>query len=177
MHIRVVSYDADWPRQARAAIAELNTALPGLFRDIEHMGSTAVPDLPAKPIIDLMASVRDLDAAISREHTLAALGYFREDNGMSNRLFYPRTGASGQRTHHLHVVRAEDWDDQNERILRDFLRTHPGAAADYAALKQQLAVELSDPLEYTRRKTDLIQQLVDQARTDLGLPLVDVWEE
>ncbi|WP_280261919.1 GrpB family protein [Nocardia wallacei] len=177
MHIRVVPYDPEWPRRANAAIAELTTALPGLFREIEHLGSTSVPGLAAKPIIDLMAAVDDLDVAVDREHTLAALGYHRADNGMPDRLFYPRADGSGRRTHHLHVVRAAEWDDQNERILRDYLRTHPDAAAEYAALKQQLAAEVSDPDTYTRRKTDLIQRLVDAARTDLGLPLVPVWIE
>ncbi len=132
VRIRVVPYDSEWPRQARVAITELTDALPGLFPEIEHMGSTAVPGLAAKPI-------------------------------------------AGQRTHHLHVVRTADWDGQNERILRDYLRGHPAAAADYAALKQALAEEISDPELYTRRKTDLIQQLVDAARAELSLPLVPVW--
>ncbi|MBB5914723.1 GrpB-like predicted nucleotidyltransferase (UPF0157 family) [Nocardia transvalensis] len=177
MHIRVVPYDSEWPRHARTAMTDITAALPGHFHDIEHIGSTAVPGLAAKPIIDLMASVRDLDVTVDREHILAALGYHREDNGMRGRLFYPRADASGRSTHHLHVVRVEDWDGQNERILRDYLRTHPDAAAEYGALKRQLAAEISDMNHYTRRKTDLVQTLVDAARTDLGLPLVEVWEE
>ncbi|MFJ1460015.1 GrpB family protein [Nocardia sp. N2S4-5] len=175
MRIRVVPHDSEWPRQARVAITELTDALPGLFPEIEHMGSTAVPGLAAKPIIDLMAAAHDLDAVADRADVLAALGYRREQNGMRDRLFYPRIDAAGQRTHHLHVVRTADWDGQNERILRDYLRDHPAAAADYAALKQALAEEISDPELYTRRKTDLIQRLVDAARAELGLPLVPVW--
>ncbi|MBF6327412.1 GrpB family protein [Nocardia transvalensis] len=175
MSIIVVPYDPDWPRHAQAAITELTTALPGLFLDIEHMGSTSVPGLAAKPVIDLMASVSDLDEVVAREDNLAWLGYRREENGMSGRLFYPRDDATGQRTHHLHIVPAAEWDDQNERILRDHLLANPAAAAEYAALKQRLATETSDPLEYTRRKTDLIQRLVDVARAERGLPLVPVW--
>lgn len=175
MPIEISDYDPSWPASAERASDELRTALPGLFHAIEHIGSTSVPGLAAKPIIDLMASVTDLDAVTARDDVLRAHGYVLTDVGMTGRLFYPRD-TDGVRTHHLHVVTADTWDTRNERLLRDHLRTHPADAERYAALKRKLAAD-HDADGYTRAKTELVQELVDRARTDRGLPLVSVWED
>ncbi|WP_053206388.1 GrpB family protein [Jiangella muralis] len=175
MVIEVREYDPAWPALAEAAADELRAALPGIFQELEHIGSTSVPGLAAKPIIDLMASVPALDAVTAREDALRALGYRRLDTGMTGRLFYPRDDA-GRRTHHLHVVTADTWDTRNERLLRDYLRAHPDAADRYGALKRDLATRTEDSDEYTRAKTALVQELVDAARAGRGLPSVSVWE-
>lgn len=174
MAIRIQDYDDQWPALAEAARRELTDALPGAFADIEHIGSTAVPGLAAKPVIDLMAAVADLDGIVRQEATLAALGYQRYETGMPNRLFYRRE-RDGRATHHLHVVTVETWPTRNERLLRDYLREHPRDAARYGQLKRLVVEKDSD--SYTRAKTAVIQELTDRARTELGLPLVPVWEE
>ncbi|NBE94924.1 MULTISPECIES: GrpB family protein [unclassified Nonomuraea] len=88
-----------------------------------------------------------------------------------------RRCASGQRGHHVHVVRADTWETRNERLLRDHPRSDPRAASEYAALKRHLAACDMDAAAYTRARTDLIQPLVDEARQARGLPRVPVWEE
>ncbi len=175
MPIEVVAYDARWPALADAARDELLTALPGVFVEIEHIGSTSVPGLAAKPIIDLMAAAGSLPGVTEQDSTLRTLGYERHETGMPGRLFY-RRGRAGRRTHQLHVVTVDSWLTRNERFLRDYLRTHPADAARYGALKQTLSSAHSDSLAYTRAKTDLIQDLTDRARAELGLPPVPVWE-
>jgi GrpB-like predicted nucleotidyltransferase (UPF0157 family) len=95
---------------------------------------------------------------------------------MRNRLFY-RRDTNGVRSHHLHVIPAEDWDSRNERLLRDHLLAHPDAAAEYADLKRGLAATATDGLVYTKGKTALIQRLVDRERAARGLPRSDVWED
>jgi GrpB-like predicted nucleotidyltransferase (UPF0157 family) len=172
----VRAYDPAWPGRARQACDELRAALPGVFLEIEHVGSTAVPGLAAKPVIDLMASASTLEVMAPHTETLAGMGYRLLPGVMPNRLFYPRDDAAGRRTHHLHVVGADTWETRNERILRDYLLTHPEAAARYGALKEELAGRLGVGDEYTKAKTALIQELVDAARTEQGLPLVNVWE-
>jgi GrpB-like predicted nucleotidyltransferase (UPF0157 family) len=172
--IEVAEYDETWPVRAAAAGAEL-TAL-GLFAAVEHIGSTSVPGLAAKPVIDLMAAAADLDAVAAREDALAGLGYHRFETGMPGRLFYYRD-KDGQRDCQLHVVPSGTWDTRNERLLRDHLRDHPGDARRYAELKQRLAAEHTDGTAYTKAKTELIQELTDRARADRGLPPVPVWEE
>lgn len=176
MAIEVRDYDAGWPRLAEAARRELSAALPGAFVAIEHIGSTAVPGLAAKPVIDLMVATPELSIVVDQEAALAALGYQRYETGMLDRLFYARDD-NGRRSHHLHVVTVDTWPSRNERLLRDYLRHHPDGAARYAALKRQLQRASPDADAYTRAKTDLIQELTDHARTELGLPLVPVWPQ
>ncbi len=173
--IEVVAYDARWPAMADSAREELLHALPGVLVEVEHIGSTSVPGLAAKPIIDLMAATGSLSGVTAQDEALRTLGYERHDTGMPGRLFYRRDRA-GRRTHQLHVVTADSWPTRNERILRDHLRDHPADAARYGALKRSLSSEHSDSLAYTRAKTDLIQELTDRARAELGLPSVPVWE-
>lgn len=178
MTIEVTEYDPSWPERGASARAELVDSLPGLFLDVEHVGSTSVPGLAAKPVIDLMASVATLeDVTADREATLQRLGYQLQDTGMPGRLFYFREAAGGQRTHHLHVVTADTWGTRNERLFRDHLLRHPEVAAEYGELKRRLAAEADDGLAYTRSKTALIQRVIDTERAARGLPLVSVWEE
>ncbi|RMI46264.1 GrpB family protein [Streptomyces triticirhizae] len=182
MPLYIADYDPSWPSQAADAIAELAEAVPGLCRTAEHVGSTSVPGLAAKPIIDLMVSVTTLDDVTpERVAALTRLGYRFEDVGMPNRLFYFRehtAGArAGERSHHLHIVTADSWDTRNERLFRDHLRAHPEVAAEYEAVKRRLAAETDDGFLYTKAKTEIIQRGVDAERTRRGLPLVTVWEE
>ena len=160
--MRVVPHDPRWAGLAEAARAEL----AGLFAAVEHIGSTAVPGLAAKPVIDLMACVQALPGP-------APAGYALVETGMAERLFYVR---DGDPPCHLHVVTEASWPARNERILRDHLREHPADAARYAALKLALAAGGLGGLEYTRGKTALIQELTDTARAARGLPSVPVWE-
>ncbi len=160
---------------------ELWSAMPSAWVRMEHIGSTSVPGLPAKPVIDLMASTADLDrvAALHLE-SLAPLGYSPLETGMTGRLCYRReAGVAPARTVavHLHVVPVQGWATQNERLLRDLLLVDAEAARRYGELKRRLAAQVGDPRVYTRAKTELIQELVDKARLEQGLPPVNVWEE
>jgi len=173
--VEVVPYDESWPVRAEAAIAEIRSALAGLPLEIEHIGSTAVPGLAAKPIIDLMAAAPALDDVAARAGDLARIGFTAEDNGMPGRLFFVRDDG-GRRSHNLHVVTAAGWPERNQRLLRDHLREHPGDVRRYAELKRRLAGGGLGADAYTRAKTDLIQELTDRARAARGLPPVPVWE-
>ena len=174
--VEVVSYKPEWPEEFRLIASALREALGELAVRIDHIGSTSVPGLAAKPVIDLMAAAASLDRGTAAEDALAGLGYRRFEVGMPGRLFYYRD-EDGQRAYQLHVVPADTWDARNERLLRDHLRAHPDDARRYAELKQRLAAEHTDGTEYTKAKTELIQELTDRARADRGLPSVSVWEE
>jgi GrpB-like predicted nucleotidyltransferase (UPF0157 family) len=127
-------------------------------------------------VIDLMAAVEDLDAVERCAEALAALGFDRHTNGMTGRLLYFRAH-DGVRTHILHVVTLASWPTRNQRILRDHLRAHPVDAARYAELKLAVAAAGVGSTDYTAAKTELIQELTDRARRELGLPPVPVWEK
>ena len=101
--IEIADYDPAWPGLAAEAIAELEEVLPGFFAAVEHIGSTAVSGLAAKPVIDLMAAAEDLNAAEQREDVIAGLGFARHTNGITDRLLYVRT-RDGLRTHILHSL-------------------------------------------------------------------------
>jgi GrpB-like predicted nucleotidyltransferase (UPF0157 family) len=100
--IEIADYDPHRPVAAAAAAAELRRALPGLFTELEHVGSTSVPGLAAKPVIDLRAAAPALAAVTDREAALLARGYGRLDTGMPGRLFYSRD-QDGRRACHLHI--------------------------------------------------------------------------
>ncbi|MEV6494791.1 GrpB family protein [Actinoplanes sp. NPDC051633] len=174
MAIEVHEYDPAWPEHARRAIDELTTAAGGWLTVIEHIGSTSVPGLAAKPIIDLMAAAQTLDDPAAEE-AVVALGYRRMEFQMPQRLSFKRYGP--EIGYHLHVVLASSWDTRNQRLFRDHLREHPADRDAYAELKRTLAGATHEGDSYTRAKTALVQRIVDAARDSRGLPRVDVWEE
>ena len=132
---------------------------------VEHIGSTAVPGLAAKPVIDLMAGVRELPLRRREISALARYGYeFRGEAGVPDRAFF-RKFTSGVRTHHLHVTvfGSEFW--REHLLFRDYLRTHPGEARRYETLKRELAkTHLADRELYTAGKSGLILGLLARAR-------------
>lgn len=172
----IADYDPYWPDMASAAIAELQEASPGLLTEIEHIGSTSVPGLAAKPVIDLMAATASLREVREHEPALARIGFTPHTNGMNDRLLYVRL-PDGVRTHILHVVTQASWPTRNQRILRDYLRSHPKETARYAELKRKLAATAVTPGDYTKAKTTFIQKVTDRARSERGLPPEPVWEK
>lgn len=158
--IVIADYDPGWPARAAQEMAAIRAALGDGLLAIEHIGSTSVPGLAAKPVIDLMAGIRALDEAPACVPLLAALGYefkpVAEDTIPERRYF--RKGPEGARTHHLHMVAlgGEFW--LRHLAFRDALRADPAAAAEYAALKRRLAAEFGgDRVGYTDAKTDFIR--------------------
>jgi GrpB-like predicted nucleotidyltransferase (UPF0157 family) len=156
--IHVEPYNPAWPAAFTAERDALLPILkPWLSGPIEHVGSTAVPGLPAKPIIDIMAAVQDLETSRAALPHLASLGYcyapYRDD--VMHWLCKPGPDV---RTHHLHLVPHGSalW---NDRIaFRDRLRADAELAAEYAELKVRLARTHADDREaYTQAKTPFIE--------------------
>jgi len=164
--ITIVDPDPSWPAQA----AELRKQLVGLLdhwltTDIHHVGSTAVPELPAKPILDLMAGAADLDQATAIAAVLAAHGWHylppELDQRPSRRFFVHVVG--GRRHAHLHLMRPSTADWQRHLDFRDRLLADPALRAEYAALKRQLAATHADDREaYTEAKSAFITRATAQ---------------
>ncbi len=165
--IALVDYDPRWPDLFELEAARLRRILPsGLITRVEHFGSTAIPGLPAKPIIDLLVGVNSLAAA--RRDTLAplaTLGYaFWSDDPDPSRMFFVRgLPPNGPRTHHIHMVALDSpfW----ERLrFRDYLRAHSDEALRYAQLKRELAAQFSGDREaYTDGKTEYVASVMRKA--------------
>jgi GrpB-like predicted nucleotidyltransferase (UPF0157 family) len=177
MPVVIVDYDPAWPArydQQRDAILAVDS---GWIVAIEHFGSTAVPGLAAKPVIDIVVAVRDVDEdGTGLADAVRSLGYVPFDAGMPGRMMLTRD-EDGVRAQHLHIVPVDRWDLMKERLMRDWLLTHPVDRDRYAALKREIAGTGAVGLDYTKAKTALIQELVDAARAERGLPSEPVWEE
>jgi GrpB-like predicted nucleotidyltransferase (UPF0157 family) len=175
--IHVVAYDPAWPQHYQTERALLLAATGTTILELEHVGSTAIPGLAAKPIIDMMAALPELAQGAQIVAALSPLGYRLIETGMRERLFLRKQPPDHAISYHLHLVSAASWPTRNERLLRDYLLRHPEAALAYGQLKGRLALEHPhDGAAYTRAKTDLIQSIMDQARDERGLPRVSVWE-
>jgi GrpB-like predicted nucleotidyltransferase (UPF0157 family) len=167
--IHIAPYDHAWPEHFQLERALLERRLrPWIVGPIEHVGSTAVRGMPAKPVIDIMAAVESLDA--SRE-ALAVL----EDSGYqyapyrSDVMHWLCKPSFSFRTHHLHLVpyRSPLW---TERLLfRDCLRSDPAVARDYAELKHRLAeAHRFDREAYTEAKGPFIAQVLEKLKGEAG---------
>jgi len=160
--IRIVSYDASWPRLFEAEREQLARLLaPWLAGPIEHIGSTAIPGLPAKPIIDIMVAVADLDVSRDALPAAASHGYlyfpYRAD--VMHWLCKP---SPSFRTHHLHLVPFGSRLWVERLAFRDCLRHTPAIAAEYAALKRRLAdLHQFDREAYTEAKGPFIQRVLE----------------
>jgi len=162
--IVIADYDPLWPGLAAEEMARIQAALGDHLLAIEHVGSTSVPGLAAKPLLDLMAGLRSLDEARACVPQVEALGYrYRPGDSIPDRVYFNKGPESG-RTHHLYLVElgGEYW--VRHIAFRDALRTDPALAADYAALKRRLAAQYgTDRIGYTEAKTEFIQAVEAKA--------------
>jgi GrpB-like predicted nucleotidyltransferase (UPF0157 family) len=174
--VEIVPYDPNWPDIYAAERAELVKLAGAALLELEHIGSTAIPGLPAKPIVDMMAAASDLAEAQRLAPIFGARGYQVIETGMQHRLLLRRREQGNGQVFHLHIVERSAWDDRKERLMRDYLLAHPEARTAYGALKAKLAADHAGAsLAYTVAKTPFIQNLIDNARAELGLPPIDVW--
>ena len=174
--IAIAEYDLRWPEQFAEEAVRVQTALGDTVAAIEHFGSTAVPGLAAKPVIDLLVAVRSLpDARAQAIPALEALGYACwADDPSPDRLFFVKSlPPNGPRTHHVHVVdlsvsrdpRLGEFTFADRLLFRDYLRTHPEEAERYAALKRNLSAQFTEDREaYTQGKTDYVYSVMQKAR-------------
>ena len=176
--VAVVAYDPRWPDLYAAERDAILAVSNGHIIACEHIGSTSVPHQRAKPIIDMMMAVPSLEHSGSLVAALHTLGYHVVETGMRNRLFLRKYAPQREHLFHLHLVEHATWDDRKERLMRDYLQAHPEDVQAYGALKDTLAaIYIHDPLGYTKAKTAFIQELMDRARAERGLPPTDVWED
>ena len=176
--IEIAAYDPAWPRVYAEEAARLVKLAEGAFSNIEHIGSTAVPGLRAKPVIDVMASTADLACIELIAPRLCEEGYREMSGTFSFRRFFRKPAEGEQPAFHLHVVADAAWPGKSERVFRDWLIANQETAEAYSRLKDALALRFARDREaYTDAKSAFIRAAVNTARQDLGLsPLAD-WDE
>lgn len=161
--IAIVAYDDQWPVSYQNVKAQIAAALGDRLLSVEHIGSTAVPSLGAKPIIDMLGAVRDFPGSIPGIVALLAAADFEYvDKGRPDRHFF-RRGGWGHGTHHLHIVEFEGDDWRRQIFFRDWLRAHPEVAREYGELKVRLAEQMDrDRPAYKSAKTDFIKAVLEK---------------
>lgn len=161
--ITLSPYDPNWATRFQTASAELQHLLGPLAVAIHHIGSTAVPGLIAKPTIDVLLEVRDLDALAQHQSSLAALGYvWRGENGIAGRRYLQR--GESIRTHHLHAYVAGHPEVARHLRFRDYLLAHPEALEQYASAKSEaLAASAGVPSAYQQHKSAVIESIAASA--------------
>lgn len=157
----VVPYDAGWNAAFAAIRQEIEAALGDLICGVEHVGSTAVEGMSAKPCIDLDVVMEDYGVFDPIVEKLAAIGYLHEgDLGIPGREAFCYEGKPHLMPHHLYVCPKDSRELHRHVTFRDYLRAHPEAVAQYSAVKEQAARLYPDDIDgYIRHKSPCIGEL------------------
>ncbi len=160
-HIIVQPYDEMWKQDFISISNEIRDALGELALRIEHVGSTSVPGLSAKPVIDIDVVIRDhsvLDEVVSR---LAKIGYQHEGNlGIAGREAFGYEGKEHLKEHHLYVCPEDSPELKRHIAFRDYLRSHPDAAQEYSRIKEEAASFYPyDIDQYIGHKSPVIEKI------------------
>jgi GrpB-like predicted nucleotidyltransferase (UPF0157 family) len=175
--IKIVAYDPAWPAHFEAEAGALRVAFAALALRIEHVGSTSVPGLAAKAVIDIQVSVASLAAPERFLAPLAQLGYLHVPMGDFDLVYpwfvKPHVWPS---THHVHLCVQGDEQERRHLAFRDHLRCHPEVAAEYVALKQTLAAAhhgrtLESRECYSLSKTGFVESVLARALATPAPPL------
>ncbi|MBA3660935.1 MAG: GNAT family N-acetyltransferase [Gammaproteobacteria bacterium] len=169
-HIDLEPSNAEWAERANAEINKLRCVLPlKKIIDIQHIGSTAIPGLSAKPIIDIQIAVNSLEEMkVIAVPALQKLGYeYWSENPDPERMFFvkgmPPFGV--KRTHHVHIVEPTSKHWEEKILFRNYLMTHPEVAEEYQQLKIKLVKQFTyDREEYTNTKSEFIKRILHLAK-------------
>lgn len=161
--VKVVTYDRQWPRQYDAEREQLKSVLKSVMIAGHHIGSTSVPGLAAKPVIDILLEVTALSHLDNCNQALAASGYLaRGENGIAGRRYFIKGG--DRRSHQVHAFAAGDEQIIKHLQFRDYLIQHPEVAAAYAELKHRAVSQCENDIKrYQEMKQDFISHHLKQA--------------
>ncbi len=167
--IKIVPHDWTWPALFEAEAVTIREAMGSLALRIDHVGSTSVPGLAAKPIIDIQISVASLETQQIYLQPLAQLGYSHVPLGPVD-LFYPffQKPVAWPSTHHVHLCVHGSEHERRHLAFRDYLRSHPALAAEYVKIKRTLAAAhdgatLESRERYSLSKTEFVTSVLEQA--------------
>ena len=166
--VHLVPYDSTWPMEFAAEADRIERACAGLPLTLEHIGSTSIPGLSAKPVIDILAGRPGNVPGKSYVAALLQLGYEHKGAfGVPGRNYFRR---GIPRTHHVHMVSVSSDLWRDHLLFRDYLRAHPDIAREYDTLKRELAgLYLHDKEKYTDAKGPFVRSIVRRALEEAGM--------
>ena len=163
--VQIVSYRPAWKRLYEIEAKRLHEVVGCHALKIEHVGSTAIEGMDAKPIIDILIAVEDLDDACEIVPFVETFGYaYKMNDDVPGRVFFVK-GPPRKRTHHLSLTALNSAYWKDNLAFRDYVRAHPDAAQAYVRLKRRLAEQFSnDRGSYTAGKKSFVANVVELAR-------------
>ena len=161
MRIYMVPYNPNWRQEFENEAKQITKALSDDVVTVHHIGSTAIPNIYAKPVIDILLVVHNHTGLDAKQAAMEALGYeaFGEF-GIPTRRYFRRDNAEGDRTHQIHAFEAGSRQIDRHLAFRDYMIAHPEAAQAYSDLKRELAAKHPDDMEaYMDGKHEFIQEI------------------
>ena len=166
--IKVVPYNSRWPQMYEEEARKLRRVFGAEFVSIHHIGSTAVPGLQAKPVIDTLVVIKDILRIHDFDSRMIALGYRPRGEcldafGTPGRFYFSKD-TDGIRTHQAHVMEEGHFDIEQKLNFRDYLRAHPDEAETYGTLKERLTAENTQGIaEYIEGKDGFVKAIIAKA--------------
>ena len=162
--VKLLSYKPGWKRLYKKEEELLRSSIGKYIEDIQHIGSTAIPGVKAKPIIDIAIGVKSLEVGEKCIKPLEKLGYeYRQDAGLKGRHFFAK-GGKKNRTHYIHIEKINSQFWKNHILFRNYLRKHKKAVKEYNELKEKLAEKYRDDRDaYTVEKAIFIQKILKKS--------------
>jgi GrpB-like predicted nucleotidyltransferase (UPF0157 family) len=160
--VLVTAYQPSWREKFELEAAQLSKIFRKELLEIHHIGSTSIPGLDAKPIIDVLVVVLDIQKVDTYNKIMQLAGYIpKGEYGIPGRRFFIK-GDETHHTHHIHVFHKGNMDITRHLDFRDYLVTHPEEASDYARLKHELAVRYPFDIDSYQKGKELFIQRIDQ---------------
>ncbi|MFP7298973.1 GrpB family protein [Neobacillus niacini] len=161
--VEVCSYSEKWAQMFLEEAEKLKQIFGNEIVDIHHIGSTSVPGLKAKPIIDIMPVVKNINSVDKHNTVMQEIGYNpKGENGIAGRRYFQKGGDN--RSHHIHIYQTGSKEIKRHLAFRDYLRTHPDAKIAYGDLKEKLAQQFPYDIDsYINGKDQLAKEIERRA--------------
>lgn len=162
--VQLEPHDKQWDETAIQTIEKLKSVLGKDAIDIQHIGSTAIPAIKAKPIIDIVVGVTDFDKVMLHNEQLRQVGIFYRGSDVERQLLYVMGDMENDtRTHHIHIVKWNETEWKNYIHFRDYLKANENMALQYENLKEEMERKYAyDRVAYTNGKQNMINKILDK---------------
>ena len=163
--IEVVSYNSNWKGMYKEESKKIKNVFSDIIIDIHHIGSTAIPGIKAKPVIDILVEVKNIEGVDQYNHKMKELGYeAMGEYGIPKRRFFRK--GENNRTHHIHIFQVGNEEIKRHINFKEYLIAHPDKAREYSKLKEKLANKYTYNVEnYTNGKSDFIKEIDRKAKS------------